>query len=358
MSMGGGGSSGGQNTVTQTQKLMPFQEEFAQQNQQIAADVAARPYPVYEGQQVAGLDPLQQQGQQQAVSAANSFQPNLNMAQNYAQQAGQSYQPFNAMSAGLLGQAATGYQPALNNAQNTTANAVQNWTPEMAQQYMNPYAMQALAPQIEALRVQQGQQRNQIGANATQAGAFGDARHGVAEGMNDFYGNLAMNGLVSQGMNQAYSTGLNAFQQQEQARLAQGGQMGNLANLQQQLAMNPAQAFASLGQMGQQEQLNASNQMANLGSMQQQLGLQGADAIFGAGTQNQQLQQQQLNTAYQNFMNQQNWPIEMLNLRSSVLSQSPYSSTRLTTAPPANSTAQNLGAFAALSGGIGSLIGQ
>lgn len=268
--MGGGGGSGGSQTVTQIEKLQPFQEDFAKQNQSIAASLASRPFPTYQGQMVAGFDPLQQQGMQMAVDASTAHQP-------YLQQAGQQ------------------------------------WSPQAAQQYMSPYVMQALQPQIEALNIQQGQQRNQIGANATQAGAFGDARHGVADSMNDFYGNMAMSGLVGQGMNQAYQTGQQAFQA-DQTRQAQ------------------------------------------LASLAQQLGLSGSEAVFGAGTQKQELSQQNLNTAYQNFMNQMNWPIEMLNLRTSVLAQSPYSTTRLTTAPPANSTAQNLGAFGALAGGMGSLM--
>lgn len=281
---GGGGSSGGSNTVTQVQQIPDWQKDFAQQNEQIAASLASRPYPTYKGDLIAGFTPQQTQGMQMTQDAANS------------------------------------YQPAMDSAQKMTASAAQPWNAQTAQQYMSPYAMAALAPQMQQLHLQQAQQRKAIGANATQAGAFGDARHGVAESLNDFYGNLAQNDLVGQGMNSAYNSGLNAFQQ------------------------------------GQQQQLAAGGQMANIGGQRQQLGLQGATAVFDAGTQQQQLKQQQLSTAYQNFLNQANWPTENLNLRIASLANSPYSMTNYTSLAPANATAMNVGAFGALAGGVGSLL--
>lgn len=277
----GGGSGGGSNTVTQTQQIPDWQKDFAQANESIASSIASRPYQPYEGQMVAGFSPQQQQGMQQTQDAATSYQPYLSAAAN------------------------------------TTANAVQPWTPQAAQQYMNPYAMSALAPQLQQLQIQQGQNQLAIDRSSTQAGAFGDARQGVATGLNNFYGNLAQNDLVSQGMNKAYDSGLQAFQQQQAAQLAQGSQ------------------FADLGQQAQT------------------LGLAGGNANFNAGSQQQQLQQQQLATSYQNWLQQQNNPIDMLNLRIASLANSPYNTMQYQTLAPSNATAMNIGAFGALAGGLG-----
>lgn len=279
--MSGGGSGGGSNTTTQVQQIPEFEQQFAQQNQNIAASLASQPYPTYQGQIIAGFTPQQTQG--------------MNMA----------------------GQAATSYQPDLGTGEAMTLGASGQWNPQTAMQYMSPYAMAALAPQMQALQLQQGQQRNQINAGATQSGAFGDARTGVADALNNFYGDQAMSGLVSQGMNTAYNTGQNAFQQ-DQARLLQAG-----------------------GQMGQ------------LGSQQQGLGEAGAQSLFQAGTQQQQLTQQQLSEAYNNFMNQVNWGQNELGLRESALSNSPYNNTNYTTLAPSNSTGANVGAFSSLAGLLG-----
>lgn len=282
---GGGGSAPSQQTVTQTREIPEWQRQYAQENEAIAASLASRPFPLYEGELIAGFTPMQQAGTNMAADMSTAYQPNLGMSEQM------------------------------------TAGAATPWNPAAAMQFMSPYAMAALAPQMQQLQLQQDQQRKRIGAGATAAGAYGDARHGVSESLNDFYGNLAMNDLVSQGMNTAYNTGLQAFLAQEQQQLA------------------------------------AAQQMAQLAEMQQRLGLSGATALFGAGTQEQQLNQQLLNAAYQNFQNQVNWPVEMLNLRIAALANSPYNIVTQQSLAPGNATASNIGAFAALAGGLGSLLG-
>lgn len=278
--MSGGGGSGS-NTTTQVQQLPQWQQDYAQQNEQIAAGLASRPYPTYSGQLIAGFTPQQQQG--------------MDMA----------------------GQAATAYQPYLNNANQMTQDASKGWDANTAQQYMNPYAMAAMAPQLQQLQQTQAQQRMNIGRGATQAGAFGDARQGVAEGMNDFYGNLAQNDLVSQGMNTAYNTGLGAFNA-DQSRMLQAG-----------------------------------GQMAGLGNAAQQAGITGAGALFNSGQQQQQLQQQQLTTAYNDFMNQFNYPLQGLNMRMASLANSPYTQANYTSLAPPNGLGQALGGFSGLAGLLG-----
>lgn len=281
MGSGGGGS---QSTTTQVQQIPEFEQGFAQENQNIAREIASRPYQQYQGQLIAGFSPRQSQG--------------MNM----------------------VDQAATAGQPAMQQAQQMTANSAQPWTAQTAQQYMNPYAQTALQPQIQALNLQQGQQQMANDKNATMSGAFGDARHGVAQGLTNYYGDQALNNIEATGMNHAYDTGLQAFQQGQQQQLQAGGQLGQ--------------------QAGQQ----------------QQMGLTGANAVFGAGTQEQQLQQQQLTEAYNNFQNQVNYPQQMLNTRLSALSNSPYNTTQYQSLAPANATAQNIGAAAGITGAIGNLV--
>lgn len=49
----------------------------------------------------------------------------------------------------------------------------------VAQQYMNPYMSQVLAPRLQTLQRQADIQRNRIGAETARAGAFGGARSGI-----------------------------------------------------------------------------------------------------------------------------------------------------------------------------------
>lgn len=61
-----------------------------------------------------------------------------------------------------------------------------------AQQYMNPYTQNVIDRTQQDIMRQQQMSSNQLGSQATQAGAFGGSRHGVAEGvMAGEYGRMA-----------------------------------------------------------------------------------------------------------------------------------------------------------------------
>ena len=106
-------------------------------------------------------------------------------------------------------------------------------------------------------------------------------------------------------------------------------------------------------------QLDASGQLADLGQRGSQLGYQDAAAMLDIGQRQEGQEQQGLDTAYQDFLRQLNYPIEMLNLQTSVASGQPYGTSSITEQEQlsGSSTAQTLGAFGALAGGIGSFFG-
>lgn len=279
--MAGGGGGGQTNTNTQVQQIPAFEQQFAQANQDIAASIASQPYPTYQGQLIAGFNPQQQQGMQQVQDASTAYQPYLNAASGYSQA------------------------------------AAQPWNAQTAQQYMSPYAQAALQPQVDALKLQQAQQQQHTNNQATQAGAFGDARMGVETGINNFNANQQLAGLEAQGMNTAYNTGLGAYQQQQQ----------------------------TLGNVG--------SQMGNLGQMATDLGQQAGNANFQAGTQQQQLSQEQLAQSYNSFLQQQNWPQNQLYIRESALSNAPYGNALYQSLAPTNASGSNLGAFSTIAGLLG-----
>jgi nitrogen regulatory protein PII-like uncharacterized protein len=74
--------------------------------------------------------------------------------------------------------------------------------------YMDPYLANTLTPAIRDIQRAGTQQRVGIGNNATAAGAFGDARHGIAEGM-QMRGEMSDVGdLSAQKYSDAYNTAM------------------------------------------------------------------------------------------------------------------------------------------------------
>jgi hypothetical protein len=219
--------------------------------------------------------------------------------------------------------AATAYQPDLTAAQNVTGQALANGpaNPNTMAAYMSPYIQDALAPQVTALNTQIGQQHQALAAGATGAGAFGDSRQGAYDALTDFYGNQSLNGLEAQGYNTAFNNALNTAIQEQGVGLQGAGTLGTL------------------------------------GGLNQSLGLTGANATYTAGQQQQAQQQQELTTAYQQFLNQVNWPYQMLNVRESALSNSPYNIATAVTLPQGNAAAQGFGGTTAALGTLASLLG-
>lgn len=375
----GGGSGGGTNTVTQSTQIPQFEQDFAQSNQQLAQSLGQQPYPTYQGALVQGFAPQQYQGMNLAQGAASAYQPDLSTAE------GLTYNGVNNGAAWLdqAGNIGPNYYGGVNALQNAAAGSSNvntgmniigsalGGSPANAgviQGYMSPYVSQALAPQVTALQTQLGQQQNAINAQATQAGAFGDARQGAEQALQNFYGNQSLSGLVGQGYNTAYSNALQTALGEQQLTGQLGTSYGNLGLGEQQaqsqigstlgnLGLNESQLQSQIGTSMGNLMLAGGQQMGNLGGLNQSLGITGANALFNTGQQQQQLGQQELNQAYQQYLNQVNWPFQMLNVQESALSNSPYNMVNATTLPQANMTAQGFGAGVGALGSLASLLG-
>jgi hypothetical protein len=187
---------------------------------------------------------------------ASANQPTQNVFQGSAaamQQAGQTY--------GNL----AGFQP-------------------QTQQYMNPYTSEVINRTQQDIMRQQQMAQNQLGAQATAAGAFGGSRQGVAEGvMAGEYGRMAAD-IAAQQRQQAYNQALDtAFRT---AGMQQAG-AGGLAGLGGQLFGMGQQTQQAIGQQGafqrqlQQQLIDAARQqyygaagapLQGLGAMQGVLG--------------------------------------------------------------------------------------
>ena len=87
----------------------------------------------------------------------------------------------------------------------------QQFTGDIAQQYMNPYLQASLDPQIEAARRQSEIDRVNNASRMTKAGSFGGSRQAVldAENQRALQANLA--GITGQGYANAYNQALGQF---------------------------------------------------------------------------------------------------------------------------------------------------
>jgi hypothetical protein len=206
---------------------------------------------------------------------------------------------------------ATGYNPAMQSSvgsqQGFGYNAGQIAGSDLSA-YQNPYESQVVQNTLSDIGKAQEMSLNQMGAQATQANAFGGSRHGIAEAeTRKNFANQALNqvaGLRQQGFNQAlqnrqFDIGQQTAASQFGATSAQAAQAANIARLQNIQAQNAAartgaNQYLSNNLMAAQQQ-NVSNQMANRNaqlSAANQMGQLGQQA-FNTGQTIQQQQAQQ-----------------------------------------------------------------
>ena len=206
---GGGGGSQPASPATQTQivREAPGIEERKIELMDIARQVAQKPInlPDY---QVAGLGSLEQQGIQSAQTTG--------------------------VGAGSVNQGIS-----------TIQGAAAPVGAQQISQYLNPY-QSYVTNEIG----RQGQMmQNKLGATAVGAGAFGGGREGVQQA--ELQGRILSN--MGQAQAQGFNTALGAAQNQQQIGLRAGQQLGQMGQLQQQMAQGDIQQLMAAG--GVQRQL-------------------------------------------------------------------------------------------------------
>jgi hypothetical protein len=251
-----GEKGGGTNTTTTTQNIPP---EVLAQYQKVTAqanDVASQPLQQYQGNIVAGLSGLQNQGLDTLGGLNNTVQPYINQGQQY-----------------------------LANSTTPLWNQTQQFSPQSVQQYQNPYTQNV----INATEAQQNQQdaiqQSQVVGNAASQGAWGGDRSAVAQALTAGQQALANNSTIAGLENQGYSQALGEFNQQ------QGAQLGAAQNT---AALNAQGAYTA----------------ANLGNTALGSQLQTANAQLQGGGLQQQVNQAQLNVPYEQFLQRQAFPYQ------------------------------------------------
>lgn len=284
MSGGGGGYAYPlptiQNTNSET-KIPAWLTNASQVGINNAQRLLQQPVQGYTGQMSPDLSADQQ-------AAGNMIRGSIGAYQPYFDQAAQMTQASAGMAPNVrAGTFGMGLQGAINN-------------------YMNPY-ISNVVDSVNAL----GQQNlanslNQTADQAIGAKAFGGSRHGVQEGIATAQNNLNTNNLLANLLSSGYT----------QATGLMGQDISN--NLQAQLA-NQSNANTALGRMQ-----SAGNQMANLGTANRAANTADISNLMNYGTLQQQTTGAQQQAAYNEWLRQQNMPIQLQQLYNQTVGAAPH----------------------------------
>ena len=298
--MGGGG--GKAQTVTNKTELPPWLEEVTRENLAIADEISKRPYQPYGGNTIAGFSPDQ-------LAAFNYIRSGIGMTNPM-------YERASDVTSSIAG-----YNP--------DQIKAQSFLDADVNKYMSPYIGEVENRAIENANRALRQNVAQIGDQARTAGAFGGSRQGIAEGVATSETARGIGDLSAQLRDQAFA------------------RASGLIQSDQERAFNAARANQMAGLQGAELRLGAANQLGSLAGLRQQARLMDAAALEGVGAQRQAMQQAQLDDAYNRWLEQRNYPIEMLNLRLGATSATPYGGTQTQTrtgGPGGNSFLTGLGA--------------
>ena len=352
-------------TTQTTSNIPDWAIPYATQNlgkAQSLTDINQNPYQQYQDQRVADFNPLQQQAMTNigGMQTNQATQAGIDTAANAAQQAGQyqnynpqqfgnQYQGQNFQSMGLgslstsapslnqyqmsqpgnisgnnvgnqnISAAQSGYNPNLQNYQMGPAQQVQNqglnqyqmgpaqqvrsqnFGAQSAQDYMSPYAQQAIDPTLRENQRQFDVATTGRQAAATRSGAFGGSRQAIEQSEAQRNLGTLQSNTQAQGMQNAYQNAQQQFNA-DQARRLQAQQ----SNQQAGLTTGQANLGSALQTQGLGAQQNLQSQLAN-----QQAGLTTGQANLSSSNQNQALGAgQNMQMALANMSNQQQASIQ------------------------------------------------
>ena len=246
------------------------------------ANVASQPYQTYQGPRVAEATPDQQAAYGAVRGLQGQYQGPIAQATQLA---------TNSANPGAIGQA-IGQIPEAQNYINQSVNPTN----------INPYVQNVIKKgEDEATRYWNQTLNPSIQNQFTSAGQYGSSAHERAA-------NQAAANLTQQIQDTSNAQYANAFQNAQTANLAAGQATGALG-----------QTLGGLGYEQGTLGMQGASQLGNLASLGQNLGISGAGALDTIGLEQQNQNQQNLNTAYGDFQNQQAYPYQQIGWLSQLL---------------------------------------
>ena len=191
--------------------------------------------------------------------------------------------------------------------------------------YTNPFQQAVIDTTLQRLDEEGLRAQNQLGAQATQAGAFGGSRFGVesaqlGENLQDARARVLAQ-LNAQNYLQALQTGQSAFQNQQARQQQQAQLLSGIGGLTAQIGGQQAGIGAQQAAIG--------GQQIGAGQAAQQSGLKDLAALQQMGGQQQQLQQALLDAERTNAMKQLYEPYSRVAFLSDIYKGAPSTQTSL-----------------------------
>jgi hypothetical protein len=379
--MSGGGSGGGHTTSTVTQSNLPeYAKPYYKSLMRKGEKQIQKPYQAYEGPRIAGFGTDTTTGLGMATDYAGSDTPGFEQANQWAQGAGlaaldaANYNP-NAIHSNYGGP--TGYQAGTFGADQVGPMGM--WTEANRDAYMSPYMDDVTAAAqrdaAHSYRIEEAMRS----ADAARTGQFGGSRHAlmnqVARGdMQDRLSDIFVEGrqrayenaqqqferdrgidLASQRANQ--NANLEALGMGEQSRQFGYGTdeesrriAGQMDLSAQEATENFRQQAARMGIDAGQLMNQSSSQLASIQQAQDAAMQQRIKAQLGVGQAEDDLRQQQLDLAYEDFINQRDYKRQNLQFMSSLLQGVPISANQNVTTTMQQNTNPLQGALGAATG--------
>jgi len=249
-----------------------------------ASGIASETYPIYEGARLAGMSGKEEIGYDALQTGAEDYLPFMNDASAVADTLGTGYGAMTQEE--LLGDP---------------------FSLEAAQPYMDIY-QSSLDPAVREIEEQTTRAQNDARARAsTGGGAFG-SRLGIMEGVTAGKGIQAAGDLRAGAARDALGFATDRFESDRQARFG---------------ADTQARQGYETDEASRIQQMEAYQGMAPL---TQDLQRQAAAGLITAGQAERQLDQQAMDIAYADFLDQKLYPQEQLNFALGALSGTPYNS--------------------------------
>jgi len=311
-----------QNVYTeQVSRQAPWLEDYQRRLLASTETLTGKPYTAYTGSELAGLSADQLKAFSLARTGIGAYAPYLEESAGYARAA-----------PSIFGAGA----PEVQDLYRATTGAFDPST--QISPYMSEYQQAVTDEALKELNRQNAMQQSNLAASAAKAGAFGGARHGVAEA------ELGRGLSQAQAQMIAQDRARNYMQAQQAAMGAYEAQQGR--------RMGAGQGLAGL--TGEQAGLlqQASAQTAGLGGLYQQYGAGDVSLMSQSGALQQQQLQKGLDIDKQNFVESQMQPYQRMSFMSDILRGVPSTQSTLTaeSAPGPSKWAQGVGGLAAIAG--------
>jgi hypothetical protein len=321
--------------TTNTSQVIP--DWLAQTGQNAvsrAEDLSNRPYTPYTGEMVAP----------QSADTLQSYQQVRDLQGQGAPAFGQSLDAYGRLVGSAAPITAGGVNANTNslygNFNQNVMNPAQgllggylNGGPATAQQVgqnaatlMSPYARNVIDPTLAAGEQAREIARQKIAGNAANAGAFGGSRQGVAEGVSDAQTLLGTQQQIGQMLNTGWGQALNSGTQLGLQAGQQGyGAATGLANLGAAGYANAAAAGQGIANTNLNAGLAAAAGLPGAATAQQTYGKTDASMLQAIGADQQNYGQRVDNAGYGQYLDEQGWPVQNLDLLLGAVGGVPYS---------------------------------